>query len=61
MHCVSTGVFSATHSVQSSYFFSPGYEKYSLIQSDPQLCFLAKCGMPDNKALLAEQNDLDLK
>jgi len=36
-----------------------GYEKYNQIRQDPCLCFLSRCGPPDNKALLAEQNDDD--
>jgi len=35
----------------------PGYEKFNLMRQDPCLCFLARCGPPDGKAVLAEQND----
>lgn len=31
-----------------------GYEKYSKMRSDPKLCFLQLCGLPDAKDLLAE-------
>jgi len=34
-----------------------GYEKFNLMRQDPCLCFLARCGPPDGKAVLAEQND----
>lgn len=36
-----------------------GYEKYNQMRQDPKLCFLSRCGPPDGKALLAEQNDDD--
>jgi len=34
-----------------------GYEKFNLMRQDSCLCFLARCGPPDGKAVLAEQND----
>jgi len=34
-----------------------GYEKFNLMRQDPCLCFLVRCGPPDGKAVLAEQND----
>merc|ERR1712183_38362 len=37
--------------------FKHGYEKYNAIRSDPKLVFLAGCGPPDEKALMAEEND----
>ena len=37
--------------------FKHGYEKYNAIRSDPKLVFLARCGPPDEKALMAEEND----
>lgn len=36
-----------------------GYEKYNQMRQDQKLCFLGRCGPPDGKALLAEQNDDD--
>ena len=36
-----------------------GYEKYNAMRQDPCLSFLCRCGPPDNRALLAEQNDDD--
>ncbi|ESN89899.1 hypothetical protein HELRODRAFT_116695 [Helobdella robusta] len=36
--------------------YKHGYEKYNQIRQDPCLCFLKRCGPPDDKALLAEQN-----
>ncbi len=40
-----------------------GYEKYVLMRMDPSLCFLSRCGPPDQKAIIAAQqdNDDDLK
>jgi chromodomain-helicase-DNA-binding protein 7 len=35
--------------------YKHGYEKYSLMRLDPQLCFLQICGPPDAQDLLAEQ------
>jgi hypothetical protein len=37
--------------------FKFGYEKYNQMRMDPCLCFLALCGPPDAKDLLAEQQD----
>ena len=34
-----------------------GYEKYNTMRMDPALCFLGRCGAPDGRAVLAEQND----
>ena len=39
----------------------PGYEKYNLMRQDHTLCFLSRCGPPDGRALIAEQNDEDDK
>lgn len=39
--------------------FKHGYEKYNQMRQDQKLCFLSRCGPPDGKALLAEQNDDD--
>ena len=36
--------------------FKHGYEKYNLMRNDPCLCFLSRCGAPDERAVLAEQN-----
>ena len=39
-----------------------GYERYALMRMDPALCFLHLCGPPDQKAIMAEENDdMDLK
>ncbi|KAM8793631.1 chromodomain-helicase-DNA-binding protein 8-like [Eudromia elegans] len=35
--------------------FKHGYEKYNTMRADPALCFLAKAGRPDDKAIAAEQ------
>ncbi len=37
--------------------FKHGYEKYNAMRSDAKLVFLARCGPPDEKALMAEEND----
>jgi len=37
--------------------FAAGYEKYNTMRMDPALCFLGRCGAPDGRAVLAEQND----
>ncbi|KAG9355229.1 hypothetical protein JZ751_000067 [Albula glossodonta] len=40
--------------------FKHGYEKYNSMRADPTLCFLEKAGMPDPKAIAAEQRGTDL-
>ncbi|KAI1901420.1 hypothetical protein AGOR_G00034260 [Albula goreensis] len=40
--------------------FKHGYEKYNSMRADPTLCFLEKAGMPDPKAVAAEQRGADL-
>ncbi|CAH1779419.1 unnamed protein product [Owenia fusiformis] len=37
--------------------FKYGYEKYNSMRNDPCLCFLRRCGPPDQKALVKEQAD----
>ena len=31
--------------------FKHGFERYNMMRLDPALCFLAKCGPPDNAAV----------
>uniref|UniRef100_A0A8C9TXH8 Chromodomain helicase DNA binding protein 7 n=1 Tax=Scleropages formosus TaxID=113540 RepID=A0A8C9TXH8_SCLFO len=38
--------------------FKHGYEKYNSMRADPTLCFLERVGMPDAKAIAAEQRGL---
>lgn len=38
----------------------PGYEKYNSMRADPSLCFLERVGMPDAKAIAAEQRGADV-
>jgi hypothetical protein len=38
----------------------PGYEKYNSMRADPTLCFLERVGMPDAKAIAAEQRGTDM-
>lgn len=38
----------------------PGYEKYNSMRADPALCFLERVGMPDAKAIAAEQRGTDM-
>ncbi|XP_029447223.1 chromodomain-helicase-DNA-binding protein 7 isoform X2 [Rhinatrema bivittatum] len=40
--------------------FKHGYEKYNSIRADPTLCFLERVGMPDAKAIAAEQRGTDM-
>lgn len=49
-------------SVSHVLFFSSssGYEKYNSMRADPALCFLERVGMPDAKAIAAEQRGSDM-
>ncbi|XP_061695870.1 chromodomain-helicase-DNA-binding protein 7 isoform X2 [Syngnathoides biaculeatus] len=40
--------------------FKHGYEKYNSMRADPTLCFLERVGMPDAKAIAAEQRGNDM-
>uniref|UniRef100_A0A8C5FRL1 Chromodomain helicase DNA binding protein 7 n=1 Tax=Gadus morhua TaxID=8049 RepID=A0A8C5FRL1_GADMO len=40
--------------------FKHGYEKYTSMRADPGLCFLERVGMPDAKAMAAEQRGADM-
>ncbi|XP_035026244.2 chromodomain-helicase-DNA-binding protein 7 [Hippoglossus stenolepis] len=40
--------------------FKHGYEKYNSMRADPTLCFLERVGMPDAKAIAAEQRGADM-
>uniref|UniRef100_A0A672SMP1 Chromodomain helicase DNA binding protein 7 n=1 Tax=Sinocyclocheilus grahami TaxID=75366 RepID=A0A672SMP1_SINGR len=40
--------------------FKHGYEKYNSMCADPTLCFLERVGMPDAKAIAAEQRGADM-
>uniref|UniRef100_A0A667Y6U3 Chromodomain helicase DNA binding protein 7 n=1 Tax=Myripristis murdjan TaxID=586833 RepID=A0A667Y6U3_9TELE len=40
--------------------FKHGYEKYNSMRADPSLCFLERVGMPDAKAIAAEQRGSDM-
>nr|XP_023504322.1 chromodomain-helicase-DNA-binding protein 7 isoform X6 [Equus caballus] len=40
--------------------FKHGYEKYNSMRADPALCFLERVGMPDAKAIAAEQRGTDM-
>ncbi|XP_060056944.1 chromodomain-helicase-DNA-binding protein 7 isoform X3 [Erinaceus europaeus] len=40
--------------------FKHGYEKYNSMRADPALCFLERVGMPDAKAVAAEQRGADM-
>ncbi|XP_053322550.1 chromodomain-helicase-DNA-binding protein 7 [Spea bombifrons] len=40
--------------------FKHGYEKYNSMRADPTLCFLERVGMPDAKAIAAEQRATDM-
>uniref|UniRef100_A0A8B9F734 Chromodomain helicase DNA binding protein 7 n=1 Tax=Amazona collaria TaxID=241587 RepID=A0A8B9F734_9PSIT len=40
--------------------FKHGYEKYNSMRADPALCFLERVGMPDAKAIAAEQRGTDI-
>uniref|UniRef100_A0A3B1JQ50 Chromodomain helicase DNA binding protein 7 n=1 Tax=Astyanax mexicanus TaxID=7994 RepID=A0A3B1JQ50_ASTMX len=40
--------------------FKHGYEKYNSMRADPSLCFLERVGMPDAKAIAAEQRGADM-
>ncbi|XP_052032007.1 chromodomain-helicase-DNA-binding protein 7 isoform X2 [Apodemus sylvaticus] len=40
--------------------FKHGYEKYNSMRADPALCFLDRVGMPDAKAIAAEQRGTDM-
>lgn len=51
-------VFSVNASRGFSFF--PGYEKYNSMRADPALCFLERVGMPDAKAIAAEQRGADM-
>lgn len=51
------------HGFQASVFLifsSSGYEKYNSMRADPALCFLERVGMPDAKAIAAEQRGSDM-
>lgn len=37
-----------------------GYEKYNSMRADSALCFLERVGMPDAKAIAAEQRGTDV-
>lgn len=37
-----------------------GYEKYNSMRADSTLCFLERVGMPDAKAIAAEQRGTDM-
>ncbi|XP_030629653.1 chromodomain-helicase-DNA-binding protein 8 [Chanos chanos] len=39
--------------------FKHGYEMYSTMRADPCLCFLERCGRPDDQAIDAEQHSAD--
>merc|ERR1719412_1166046 len=39
--------------------FKHGFERYNMMRLDPALCFLAKCGPPDNAAVQAELDNLN--
>lgn len=41
-------------------FLPLGYEKYNSMRADPTLCFLERVGMPDAKAIAAEQRGADI-
>uniref|UniRef100_A0A4W3JTQ7 Chromodomain helicase DNA binding protein 7 n=1 Tax=Callorhinchus milii TaxID=7868 RepID=A0A4W3JTQ7_CALMI len=41
--------------------FKHGYEKYNSIRADPVFCFLERVGMPDAKAMAAEQRGADVE
>lgn len=43
-----------------SFSSSSGYEKYNSMRADPALCFLERVGMPDAKAIAAEQRGSDM-
>lgn len=43
-----------------TFIFSLGYEKYNSMRADPALCFLERVGMPDAKAIAAEQRGADI-
>lgn len=40
--------------------YGTGYEKYNSMRADPALCFLERVGMPDAKAIAAEQRGTDM-
>ncbi|XP_068956100.1 chromodomain-helicase-DNA-binding protein 7 isoform X1 [Petaurus breviceps papuanus] len=40
--------------------YKHGYEKYNSMRADPALCFLERVGMPDAKAIAAEQRGTDM-
>ncbi|XP_038622690.1 chromodomain-helicase-DNA-binding protein 7 isoform X1 [Tachyglossus aculeatus] len=40
--------------------YKHGYEKYNSMRADPTLCFLERVGMPDAKAIAAEQRGTDM-
>lgn len=48
--------------VKFSWFFFSflGYEKYNSMRADAALCFLERVGMPDAKAIAAEQRGADM-
>uniref|UniRef100_A0AAY4AS85 DNA helicase n=1 Tax=Denticeps clupeoides TaxID=299321 RepID=A0AAY4AS85_9TELE len=39
--------------------FKHGYEMYTTMRADPRLCFLERCGRPDDQAIVAEQQCAD--
>merc|ERR1719204_981373 len=39
--------------------FKHGFERYNMMRLDPALCFLTKCGPPDNAAVQAELDNLN--
>lgn len=43
-----------------SHVLHAGYEKYNSMRADPALCFLERVGMPDAKAIAAEQRGTDM-
>lgn len=48
------------YDTEAFFLFSPGYEKYNSMRADPTLCFLERVGMPDAKAIAAEQRGADM-
>lgn len=36
-----------------------GYEMYTTMRADPCLCFLERCGRPDDQDIKAEQHSAD--
>ena len=53
-------IFQASVLLTSFFSSSSGYEKYNSMRADPTLCFLERVGMPDAKAIAAEQRGADM-